>query len=191
MIKYRFVFSRKNIDKDKSFLSQVNYLREMFRKNFCDYLNSKDIKVSFGPALPFGYESESEYVDIYLPQRLRDEEIIYIIEKNIWPEFSLIRFKTLPIHFPSVESLVDFIEYEIIYKENFDKKVLINFNQDNGFTPDMIYDVKIKDDTLNVILKKFTKLDLFIKYFLAEINPIRIVRKNLYWMDLNKNLRII
>lgn len=191
MIKYRFVFSKKNIDEDKGFLTRANYLREMFRKNFCDYLNIKDIKVSFGPALPFGYESESEYVDLYLGQRLKDEEIIYIIEKNISPEFSLIRFKTIPIHFPSIQSLVDFIEYEIIYKEKFDKKVLINFNQDNGFTIDMIYDVKIKDGIVNVILKKFTKLELFIKYFLPEINPVKIVRKNLYWMDLKKNLRVI
>lgn len=191
MIKYRLVFSRKNIDNDKGFLAQVNYLRGMLRKNFCDYLNSKNIKISFGPALPFGYESESEYVDLYLGQRLKDEEIIYVIEKNISPQFSLIRFKTIPIHFPSVESLVDFIEYEIIYKENFSKKILINFNQDNAFTSDMIYDVKIKDGIVDVILKKFTKLELFIKYFLTEINPVKIVRKNLYWMDPEKNLRVI
>ncbi|MEF3280384.1 MAG: DUF2344 domain-containing protein [Elusimicrobiota bacterium] len=194
MIRYRFVFSRDKRAKDIGFLRQVEQFRNMFRNAFSDNELQKN-KISFGPAIPCGYESLSEYVDIYLSRRIQDEEIKFIINKNICEGYSLLRFKTIPLYFPSVESCVDIAEYEILTD---DESPLIFAKEDDSincsekcFKVVSVSDVKKNGERIIIYMKKLEKPEAFLTRLDKSINVKGIIRKNLYWLDSKKTLRII
>jgi uncharacterized protein (DUF2344 family) len=187
MIRYRFVFAKKTPAKiGERRIS--DYLKTLFFENFplCD---SKKGRFSFGPSLPLGFESESEYVDVYMERRLDEKYIRDMIEKNISSDYSLLRFKTIPLHFPSVESVVDAIEYVFHLDKSFgDEFLFVNIK---GLNCSDIFDLRVKNSVVGVILRKDIKVGDFINVFLRDFSIIRKIRKNLYWIDSNNRLRII
>lgn len=189
MIRYRFVFSKKELARNIGFLSEVEYFRSFFSKSFELYVNSKKYKFSFGPALPYGYESESEYVDVFMADRMEDEEITLVINKNLMDGFELLRFKTVPIYFPSVESLVDVTEWELHFNDASNISSLMNSIVSKY--SDFIYLISEKNKILSLYLKKGIKLDIILKDFNLNNDIERIVRRNLYWLGSKNDLRLI
>lgn len=116
--RYRVRFARKFPASKLSHLEHINALRRMIASSGLDYvpLGTKrpDVaKISFGPALTAGYESTSEYADIYLKKFMSDMELFDKITPLTGNGFSVISVKRIPCHFPSVEALVSISGYEI------------------------------------------------------------------------------
>jgi uncharacterized protein (DUF2344 family) len=189
MIRYRFVFSKKESARYTGFLNEVEYFRSFFSNSFELYVNSKKYKFSFGPALPYGYESESEYVDVFMADRMDDEEITIVINKNLMDGFELLRFKTVPIYFPSVESLVDITEWDLYFNDT-SKLTSLTDNIDSRYL-DFIHSKHNENEILKLYLKKGIKLDMILKDFDINNDIKKIVRKNLYWLDAKGGLRLI
>jgi uncharacterized protein (DUF2344 family) len=187
MIRYRFIFSKKGRAREMSFLKQIDYFRTFFSTSFDLFFSNKKYKFSFGPALPYRYESESEYVDVFMRERMSDDKVLLTVKKNIDDGFDIVRFKTIPVYFPSVESLVDVVEWNIYINDI--SKNLLKGNIMNKYS-DFVY--RIEDDTeLKIYLKKGIKLDTMLKDFISDEDVKSIVRKNLYWIDSKGCLRLI
>ncbi|HOJ85709.1 MAG TPA: DUF2344 domain-containing protein [Elusimicrobiales bacterium] len=187
MIRYRFIFSKSADCPITSFLKQIEYFRDFFVSNF-DLHNGKKTKFSFGPALPFGYESECEYVDVLLKNRMKEEEVKTIIDKNIGFGYSLLSFKTIPVHFPSVESVTDAIEYEIYPEEKIDADLIL---KSEYFEKKQILNFTQEKDILRVVLKKELSLKTMIEKLMKDVKFKKIVGKKLYWQDLSGVFKII
>lgn len=188
MIRYRFIFAKKPDGSDNGFLKQIEYFKKFFTSNF-ELSNERKSKFSFGPALPFGYESESEYVDVIFKRREDDEMINFVISKNISYPYSLISFKTIPLHFPSVISVIDAIEYEVYLRE----AIIENRLNESIINRDLVHSVYLADNAriLKLILKNNTGLKFLFDEIFIQKEIERVIRKKLYWKDTSGNLRII
>lgn len=186
MIRYRFLFS-KEAEKTSGFVNGVDSLRRMFISCFSLYSTSKKYRFSFGPALPMGWASEAEYVDVVFQKREDDKFIESVIEKNLPSSFRLIGFKTIPVHFPSVESAVDVIDVEIqtekpicdIIMELDLKNAVYDIFYKSNIVRFMLYYKKISRDFLKSIIDKMD-FGFIVK---------KITRKNLYWIDSRGRLK--
>jgi len=70
-------------------------------------------KMAFGPAISVGYESEAEYADLYLTAALPEKDVFAKLSAVCGGGFSALGVKRIPLHFPSLESLLNAAEYEI------------------------------------------------------------------------------
>jgi|GEM_PF-2368546 uncharacterized protein (DUF2344 family) len=189
MIRYRFVFSKDERAKEKSFLKQIEYFKNFFISHF-NLHGGRKSKFSFGPALCFGCESESEYVDTFFIKRMSDDEISIIINKNIDEGYSLNFFKTIPVYFPSVESVLDAVEYWIVFKdyqsvEIAEQKII------NSVDKNMVFNMEKSNDSLIIILKKELTPKNLRELSLKDMDFKKIIRKKLYWQDSSGRLLII
>jgi len=185
MIRYRFVFAKKTPLKiGEGRIS--DYLKSIFLELF-PVVDDKKNRFSFGPSLALNFESESEYIDVYMKYRMNEDFIIDLVEKNISDDYSLIRFRTIPLYFPSVESVLDAIGYEFYLDKEFNNEFLLDKSM---FNVDGVLDFKIGKSSFYVILKKVIKINDFINFF-SNYNFLRRIRKNLYWIDSKGNIRII
>ncbi len=189
MIRYRFIFGKRVNAKEQSFLNQIEYFKNFFINTF-NLNNFKKLKFSFGPALGFGYESECEYVDVIFPQRINVEKMRMLVEKNLAEGYWLCDVRTIPLYFPAVESVVDGVEWEIVLPES------INMDFVEGILKCFIGEEKIlkyliNKNSLIVVLSKKLGIKNFLKDAFGDTKPQRIIRKKLYWKDLEGNYRII
>ncbi|MDR0915498.1 MAG: TIGR03960 family B12-binding radical SAM protein [Endomicrobium sp.] len=125
-------FSKRGMIKFISHLDQVNLLRRLTKIAglpiaLTSGFNPK-VKSSYGPPLPVGYESYSEYMDLYLTQKVN----LGIVKKqvsNVLPsDMKLIKLKVVPKTFPSLNTLINITEYEI-----HDTKQVISQNKISKF----------------------------------------------------------
>ncbi len=185
MIRYRFRFA-KDVDGEKGFIGGIDSIKRMFISNFDLYQTQKGYRFSFGPALPFGWASESEYVDVIFRKREDEGFVRDIIEKNIPEGFKLIGFKTIPLHFPSIESATDLMRIEI---ETFLEASELIFDG----RIDYFYDVHLRFKIIDfIVYYKKSSRDI-LKGFIEKIDSVlkikRINRKNLYWLDSLNRIR--
>jgi radical SAM-linked protein len=68
-------------------------------------------KMAFGPAVSVGYESDAEYADIFLAAPVSEKEAFDKLRAACGGGFSALGVKKIPVHFPSLESLVNAAEY--------------------------------------------------------------------------------
>lgn len=185
MIRYRFRFA---LEAGKDFINSIDVVKKILISNFELYTFSKKYKFSLGLALPFGWASESEYLDAFFIKREDDSYIRSVIEKNLPQGLKLLGFKTIPIHFPSIESSADVVEVMIKGDRSFSDMLF-----DSVFT-DMIYDVVRGSMTISFFLyhKKTTReiLKNLIELISIDGGIKSIVRKNIYWIDSNLKLRV-
>lgn len=185
MIRYRFRFA---IEARKDFMNPLDIVKRIFISNFelCKF--SKRYKFSSGPALPFGWASESEYLDVFFTKREEEDYVRDIVEKNLPEGVRLLEFKTIPVYFPSVESCVDVVEVMIKGKRGFSDILF------EGLFGEIIYDVIKKENTLTLFYyyRKTTREVLKnLMDLLAYDGGIEsIVRKNIFWFDSKLNLRV-
>jgi radical SAM-linked protein len=70
-------------------------------------------KIAFGPPNSVGYESDSEYVEVEFTRRMGTEELRSSVAKTLPEGFDIVSVKSVPVMFPSLESLVNFAVYEV------------------------------------------------------------------------------
>ncbi|MBR3654487.1 MAG: TIGR03960 family B12-binding radical SAM protein [Elusimicrobia bacterium] len=164
-------FSRKGFVKYVSQLEQIDFFRRALKRTKLPlaYTNgfSPQVKAAFGPAIAVGYESDSEYVDLSLTEKVEIEIIKQEISKILPEGYELLDAKYIPLRFPSIESVVNLAEYTVkgvnIKQSDIDEylkqdKILITKIKKNKETvidvKDLIREIQIVDDnTLKIFLR--------------------------------------
>ncbi len=164
-------FSRSGYVKYVSQLEQIDFFRRALKRTKLPlaYTNgfSPQVKAAFGPAIAVGYESDSEYVDLSLTEKVDLEQIKQEISKILPEGYKLLNAKYIPLRFPSIESVVNLAEYTIkgvkleqsyldeylnqeqilIKKVKKDKETIVDVK-------DLIREIKVIDDnTLKIFLR--------------------------------------
>jgi len=114
----RICFSRIAEARELSHIQQIKALRKAVCDSGLACVFSKCgktpiAKMSFGPAISVGYASSAEYADIYLSQAIADKEVMDKLSKACPQGLMPVSIRRIPVHFPSIESLVNTAEYEI------------------------------------------------------------------------------
>ena len=164
-------FSRKGFVKYVSQLEQIDFFRRALKRTTLPlaYTNgfSPQVKAAFGPAIAVGYESDSEYVDLSLTEKVDLEQIKKEISKILPEGYELLSAKYIPLRFPSIESIVNLAEYTVkgikVKQNDIDEylrqdKILITKVKKNKETvidvKDLIREIQIIDDnTLKIFLR--------------------------------------
>ena len=135
--KVRFKIGRQGAVRFLSHLEQIEMVRRTLRRAQFPLGHSSgfhpQIRCSFGPAISVGYESDCEYFDIELTKRLPIKEAEEKFQAALPQGFRLLKTSSVPLFFPSLESLVNRIEYTVdlpqdatLALNNTDKENLIN-----------------------------------------------------------------
>jgi radical SAM-linked protein len=210
--RFRVRFSRRYPASRLTHLEHINTVRQLVTSLRSDFvplgLKRPDVpKVSFGPALPAGYESTSEYADIYFKRYVASVALFKKLSGLVAQGYSVVEFKRIPYHFPSVESLVNVAEYEIrgsfeISQENIDDflarpEILIKKVKASGKTsvinakPLILSMKKVSAGCMVIFLGfgpgKHLKPDLVINEF-SNAGNLKILRRQLYWKNLRGEL---
>jgi radical SAM-linked protein len=216
LARMRLRFSRTGKAKWISHLEQIRILREIVKNSGVDYTHQnfkKTVipKMSFGPAIPAGYQSESEYADLFLHSRTEEEEVYSQIKKSSMEGLDLLQIKRIPLRFPSIELLINTAEYEISgnpigqiakndISEFLDKEsILIVKTKPNGLSETIdakrliIRLEKENDETLKLLLgfgpKQNVKPEKIVSRLLniedekSLLENMNFLRKQLYWRN--------
>jgi len=128
-MEYRLRFGRKYPLNFLSHLEQIDMIRRIIRRSGLPVKYSSgfhpQLKISFGPAISVGYESEAEYIDIEFENILDVISIAKAIEKQLPYGFYLIEVKKLSvIDIASIEQTANLSEYW--FKDEFIEELLKN-----------------------------------------------------------------
>ena len=165
-------FSRTGYVKYISQLEQIDFFRRALKRTSLPlaYTNgfSPQVKAAFGPAIAVGYESNSEYVDLSLTDKVDIETIKQEISKILPEGYTLLEAKYVPLRLPSVEGLVNLAEYivkgiklEQEYVDEYLKqdKILVTKEKKGKQTvidiKDIIKNIEIIDDNTFKIFVRF------------------------------------
>jgi len=123
-------FSRKGVVKYLSQLEQIDFLRRAIKRTSLPVAYTAGfsplVKTSFGPAISVGYESDCEYVDLYMTEKVSEKDIINEMTKVLPEGFNIEQAKYLPLQFPAINALVNIVEY-IIEGVNITQEQINNF----------------------------------------------------------------
>ncbi len=115
--KLRFRLSRKGLVRFTSHLEQIEMVRRTLRRAGLPLTYTAgfhpQLKCAFGPAISVGYESDCEYFDLDLSKRLDIEEVRKDVEANLPQGFGLANVARIPIFFPSLEALLNRVDYTV------------------------------------------------------------------------------
>lgn len=123
----RFRLERKGLVRYLSHLEQVEMIRRTIRRAELPVCFSSgfhpQMKISFGPAISVGTESECEYFEADFYSKVNIEEVKKKFSSTLPNGFALLSVSPVPVFFPSLESLITRVDYEIrIPEELFVKK---------------------------------------------------------------------
>ncbi|MDR3071424.1 MAG: TIGR03960 family B12-binding radical SAM protein [Endomicrobium sp.] len=113
----RLRFSKKGIVRFVSHLEQIEVLRRAARRSnlpvaFTAGFSPK-VKSSYSLPLPVGYESSSEYMELYFTQNVSVEDVKIKISNVLPKGFLLLSVEKVPLSFPTIDTLSNVAEYEI------------------------------------------------------------------------------
>ncbi|MEW6041635.1 MAG: TIGR03936 family radical SAM-associated protein, partial [Elusimicrobiota bacterium] len=115
--KYRLRFSRKGKMRFLSQLEQIELIRRCIRRASLPVAHSygfhPQMKISFGPAISVGYESDCEYADAVFTGAIDMKSTAVSINNSLPEGFSLIEIKQIPIFFKPVEVETISITYSV------------------------------------------------------------------------------
>ncbi|MDR2773003.1 MAG: TIGR03936 family radical SAM-associated protein, partial [Elusimicrobiota bacterium] len=190
--KVRLRFSKKGTGKFISHMEQVDVFRRAIRRSGIPATwsgsNYRQLKASYSPPLPLGYESVSEYIDLNMTKKMPLLEIKEAVEKNLPQQFKLLDVKHAPLSFPSLVSLANLAEYTVegsgATQDDIDrlwgcdtimvKKIKLNKTLDFDAKP-FIKEIKIENAQLKLLIylnqAKTVKPDLILKALLPNKNP--------------------
>lgn len=124
---YRIRFSRRGSLRFLSHLDQINLIRRIFRRAGLPLAYSEgfhpQMKISFGPAISVGYESEAEYADMEMNREIDYKEIVKSIAAASPEGFSPVEIKKIPPFLPSLESSMNVASYRIRFPEEILKQI--------------------------------------------------------------------
>jgi radical SAM-linked protein len=113
----RIKFSRIGAAGKMTHLEQMKEVRKSFSLSDVPVFKSNNKrampKISFGPAISMGYESLCEFADVYLTALTKENDIKAIFDKIEVSGINFLSVKRIPLFFPSLESSVDAVEYEV------------------------------------------------------------------------------
>ena len=119
----RFRLSRHGDVRFLSHLEQIEMIRRMVRRAELPVAFTSgfhpQMKASFGPAISVGYESECELFDIELTQRLEPGQAFEKLSQEAPEGFSVLKASRVPLFFPSLESLLNRVEYRVRVPQDF------------------------------------------------------------------------
>lgn len=213
MVRYRLRFGRKGLLRFLSHLEQIQLIRRIFRRTEIEIEYTQGFhpqpKISFGPAISVGYESESEYIDMVIKYEVEMAEFARKVNRFSPDKFFLLGMKTIPDFLPSLEPYADVAEYHIVLPGSIqlnqlagqeikdkllvEEKILIKkIKKDKEEMIDarsLIRDIKFNADNVVVVLLRFgpgknIKPGQLIKYFFeipdGEVRKLGVMRKQLY-----------
>ena len=180
-------FSRKGFVKYVSQLEQIDFFRRALKRTTLPlaYTNgfSPQVKAAFGPAIAVGYESDSEYVDLSLTEKVDIDKVKVEISSILPKGYDIIEAKYIPLKFPSIEGLVNLAKYTI-------KGVTITQNYiDEYLKQDKILISKIKKgkETIidakelikDIIINDDTSFSIFLRFFSGKNIKLEKILQNL------------
>ncbi len=122
--RYRFRVARYGLARFISHNDQINIFRmAMRRAGFpikYTFGFSPQPKISFGPAISVGYESEAEYFEAEFSRFINPDDIKEKFSLKLPENFKLVSARQVPSVFPSVESLSNVVAYTVILHEKTD-----------------------------------------------------------------------
>lgn len=74
-------------------------------------------KMSFGPAVAQGYESEAEYADLTLVRPVKEQQALEAVARACSGGYAVLEARRVPAAFPSIEALVNCGLYELSFAE--------------------------------------------------------------------------
>jgi hypothetical protein len=118
----RFKFAKKGVLKYLSHLDMINIIIRAMRRarilaKYTEGFNPKP-KITFGPPIPLGIESQAEYADVSIINDLSPDDFIYAMNEKLEDKIIVSGAQDLPASVKSLMGQVDIAEYEIIIKGN-------------------------------------------------------------------------
>lgn len=86
-------------------------------------------RISFGPPLPLGISSSSEYLDIHLKKRIKTEELVDRLNRVLPKGLKILEAKIIPSSADSLVKVIDRASYLINLKS---RGSILNLEDDNG-----------------------------------------------------------
>jgi radical SAM-linked protein len=178
LMRVRLRFSKKGALKFISHLEQIEALRRAIRRSSLPAAFSAgfspQIKASFGPPLPVGYESLSEYVDLSLTENIAESEIKQAISKTLPLGFELLDVKRIPVSFPSSDALANIAEFKIS-NFNISQKGIDDFLKQDKIIVKKIKKEKVLEIDAKPIIKDMTIKDgaLLLRLYIGQAKNIK------------------
>ncbi|MBT3955263.1 MAG: DUF2344 domain-containing protein [Elusimicrobiaceae bacterium] len=208
--KFRIRYEKKGDLTKLSHLETISLFRKVILEEGWQFYSAKRAenqpRMSFGNALSAEYESECEYVDIFLIQKVLEKELFSSFKKH---NIIVLDVKKIPFNFPSIESLTSVVEYEVSGKFETDEKSLNKFLNKKEIQikrekEDKTIEFDAKEQIISMVLKGNKILirlklvatvnvkveELFFSW-LGENKELKIVKKNIFWQNSNGELRIL
>ncbi len=150
----RLKLSRSGVASQVSHLQQIEAVRRALEKSDWPLAKSEGKrpkpKVSFGPAISVGYESDAEYCDVELMSRLNMTTAAESLQKHLPEGYRLVNVKSIPRFFPSLDQTLNAASYELVAPqlagtegkwEDFSKQqhVMVTKKKESG---DVVIDVR-------------------------------------------------
>ena len=119
---FRLKFARKNGLRFISHLDQIQLIRRIIRRAKLPVSYSSGFhpqpKISFGPAISVGYESESEYIDIEFFKSVDEKTVAKLIIEQLPESFSLLEVRRIPDYITSLETAINLAKWEVKFNNN-------------------------------------------------------------------------
>jgi len=118
-------------------------------------------RISFGPPLPLGIRSLSEYLDIHLEEAMINEEIMNKLNQVLPLGLEILQVRTIPLNSDSLVNSIDAAFYLITFKLNSHHTLNLNYEkQDDKLNKTKEKIGKNIEDFLNletIIIEKYSK----------------------------------
>lgn len=118
MQRVRLRFRRWGMASALTHLHQIEAIRRALEKSGWPLAPSEGKKpkpkVSFGPAISVGYESDAEYCDVELVARLNMTNAGETLQPHLPEGYALMNLKSIPRFFPSLDQTLNAASYEIV-----------------------------------------------------------------------------
>ena len=176
-------------------LTQV-FTRVLRRANIPVFISdgfNPRFKISFGPPLPLGISSISEYLDIKLKKEIKAEELVEKLNRALPRGLNISRAKIIPLSAVSLVKAIDRATYTITLKI---KEKLINSestNQEDEFEElkeEIGKNIKRFVDLKEIIIEKQTKNGIKMVDIRPTILDIKVQKFQNPILKINLNLKI-
>lgn len=179
----RLRFARRGKIKFISYLDQVEIIKRVLRMSFlpvCYTLGfNPQIKMSLGIPIPVGYESNSEYVDVELRDKVKIEDVIKIVNNHLPEGMSLMSAKifSLPLNkISAISNIANVAEYIIKSQQPFSCEKLQEFLSLRSLIIEKRKNGKIKTINLREVVKHVELKDKNTLYLLQRFAPHKTVK---------------
>ncbi|MBN1155096.1 DUF2344 domain-containing protein, partial [candidate division KSB1 bacterium] len=130
----RLQYSKKGMIRFSSHLDMIRLFDRCFRRADLKLVYTQGFhphpKIAYGPSLPTGYESESEYLDVHL-YRDREVNIDMLLNRVLPGDIKILRSKLILNKNSSLVSIINRAHYLIKFPKSLDQSYL--FNRINEF----------------------------------------------------------